>query len=112
MAKAVMPGAAFVFVRGDTILYERGYGLADVAAQAAADPAQTVWPIASISKLVTAIAAMQLVAQGKGDLDTDVNRYLQRGRVPAHGKSPIPLRQLRAPPRRPRRARRPEGAGN
>src|SRR5262245_22555616 len=88
------PGAAFVFVHGGRIVYARGYGVADVARGEPVDPARTVWPIASITKAVTAMAVLQLVDDGRVDLDTDVNRYLKRLQVPAQGYPPLTLRHL------------------
>ena len=88
------PGAAFVFVHGGRIVHARGYGVSDAASGAKVDPARTVWPIASISKAVTAMAVLQLVADGRADLDTDVNRYLKRLQVPAAGFPPLTLRHL------------------
>ena len=69
-------------------------GLADVAANRAItvdDPAR----IASISKLVTTIAVMRLVEQGKLHLDADVSKQLGwRLRNPAFPNRPITLRML------------------
>jgi CubicO group peptidase (beta-lactamase class C family) len=94
LAKSGMPGAAFVFVRRGHIVYQAGYGAADAGKGDPVDPALTVWPVASITKVVTALAAMQLVDQGRVDLDTDVNRYLRRLQIPAKGYGPLTLRQL------------------
>ncbi|MGH8242177.1 MAG: serine hydrolase domain-containing protein [Steroidobacteraceae bacterium] len=91
---SAVPGAAFVFVHGGRIVYARGYGVADLASGAVVDPARTVWPIASISKAVTAMAVLQLVDEGRVDLDTDINRYLRRLQVPAQGYPPLTLRHL------------------
>jgi len=88
------PGAAFVFVQGGRIVYRRGYGVADLERGEKVDPARTVWPIASITKAVTAMAALQLVDDGLVDLDADVNRYLKRLQVPAQGYPPLTLRHL------------------
>jgi CubicO group peptidase (beta-lactamase class C family) len=88
------PGAAFVFVHGGRIVYQRGYGIADLARGEPVDPARTVWPIASITKAVTAMAVLQLVDDGRVDLDTDINRYLKRLQVPAQGYPPLTLRHL------------------
>ena len=88
------PGAAFVFVQGGRIVYERGYGVADLASAAKVDAARTVWPIASITKVVTAIAVLQLVDSGRVDLDADVNRYLKHLQLPAQGYPPLTLRHL------------------
>lgn len=89
-----VPGAAFVFVHAGRIAYARGYGVSDLASGAKVDPARTVWPIASITKIVTAFSVLQLVDDGRVDLDTDVNRYLKRVQVPAQGYPPLTLRHL------------------
>lgn len=91
---AGVPGAAFVFVRNGGVVYERGYGVSDLATQARVDPERTVWPIASITKIVTAMGALQLVADGRVKLDDDLNRYLKRLQVPAQGYSPLTLRHI------------------
>jgi CubicO group peptidase (beta-lactamase class C family) len=88
------PGAAFVFVRDGRIVYTNGYGVSDVATSSAVDPEETVWPVASITKVITAMAALQLVDQGRVELDADVNRYLKRLQVPSQGYGPLTLRHL------------------
>ena len=55
------------------------------------DPATTLFRPGSVSKLFTWTAVMQLVEQGKLDLDRDVNAYLDFKIPPAFGK-PITLR--------------------
>lgn len=91
---AGVPGAAFVFVRNGNVVYQRGYGVSDLAAKAKVDPERTVWPIASITKAVTAMGALQLVADRRVKLDDDLNRYLKRLQVPAQGYSPLTLRHI------------------
>lgn len=88
------PGAAFVFVRDGKVVYQRGYGVSDVAAATKVDPQRTVWPVASITKTVTAMAALQLVATGRVKLDDDLNRHLKRLKVPSQGYSPLTLRHI------------------
>ena len=44
---------------------------------------ETVFPVASMSKWVTAVGVMQLAQQGKIDLDAPVSRYLTRWKFPA-----------------------------
>src|SRR4051812_6680200 len=56
MAEDGIPGAAFVFVKDDRVILARDYGFADRERRRPAD-AQTVWPLASISKVFTATAA-------------------------------------------------------
>ena len=43
----------------------------------------TVFPVASMSKWVTAVGVMQLVRDGRVDLDAPVSRYLTRWTLPA-----------------------------
>jgi CubicO group peptidase (beta-lactamase class C family) len=71
-----LAGAAVVVVKDAQILLKKGYGYADVATKRPMDPDTTLVRPGSISKLFTWIAAMQLVEQGKLDLDHDVHDYL------------------------------------
>jgi hypothetical protein len=86
-----VPGAAFIFVRDGKVIYQRGYGVSDLKTAARVDPERTVWPIASITKAVTAMGALQLVSGGRVKLDDDLNRYLKRVKVPAQGYAPLTL---------------------
>ena len=94
LAESGAPGAAFVLVQDGRVVYSRGYGFADRERQERADPATNVWPIASITKTVTALAVLQLVDAGKVSLDADINRYLKRLKVPSQGYGPLALRHL------------------
>src|SRR6266404_3622648 len=85
MAAERIPGAAVVVLDRGRIVLERGYGLADVAARRTVNPRTTLWPFASITKVFTATAVIQLIAGGRVDLATDANRYLRSVRIP--GKS-------------------------
>ena len=85
-------GAVVVVVKdGETIL-AKGYGYSDVAALTPVDPERTLFRPGSTSKLFTWTAVMQLVEQGKLDLDRDVNAYLDF-RLPDRG-TPITLRNI------------------
>ncbi|MCQ8877089.1 beta-lactamase family protein [Pseudoalteromonas shioyasakiensis] len=75
------PGVALAFVNGNRIIEFRSYGFADIATEAEITPS-TMFNVGSISKLITAWGAMQLVAQGKVDLDAPINQYLKRWQVP------------------------------
>lgn len=86
-------GAVVVVVKDGKILLQKGYGYADVAAHKPVDPARTLFRPGSVSKLFTWTAVMQLVEQGKLDLDADINTYLDFKIPPYEGK-PVTLRNL------------------
>lgn len=86
-------GAVVSVVSGHKILFSRGYGFADVDRAVAADPARSIFRPGSSSKLFTWTALMQLVEQGRVDLDSDVNRYLDF-RIPDTYSKPILVRHL------------------
>lgn len=88
-----MAGLVVVVVKDGQILFHKGYGFADVSARKPVDPARTLFRPGSVSKLFTWTAVMQLVGQGKIDLDADVNRYLDFTIPPAFGK-PVTMREL------------------
>jgi CubicO group peptidase (beta-lactamase class C family) len=86
-------GAVVAIVKDGEVLTARGYGYADVAARKPVDPRLTLFRPGSVSKLFTWTAVMQLVEQGKIDLDADVNQYLDFKIPPREGK-PITMRNL------------------
>ena len=88
-------GAVVAVVKDGQIIFEKGYGYADVASKKPVDPKLTLFRPGSVSKLITWTAVMQLVEQGKLDLDADVNKYLEAGFqiAPRNGK-PITLRNI------------------
>lgn len=69
--KADLPGASAVLVNREGELYSHGSGLADVSVELPMTP-DTPCPIASCSKAITSLAAMQLVEQGKLELDAPI----------------------------------------
>jgi CubicO group peptidase (beta-lactamase class C family) len=86
-------GAVVAIVKDGEVLTVRGFGYADVAAKKPVDPKLTLFRPGSVSKLFTWTAVMQLVEQGKIDLDADVNQYLDFKIPPREGK-PITMRNL------------------
>jgi len=89
-----IPGAVFVVVADGAVVFQRGYGVADLAAKLPVEPDQTLFRVASVSKLFTATAAMQLVEAGKLDLESDINTWLGDTPVPDDGFGPITLHHL------------------
>jgi CubicO group peptidase (beta-lactamase class C family) len=86
-------GAVVSVVKDGQVLFQKGYGYADVEEKKPVLPDRTLFRPGSISKLFTATAAMQLVEQGKLDLDRDVNDYLDFP-IPKTYPEPVTLRQL------------------
>ena len=93
LERSDIAGATVLVMKDGQVLLEKGYGFADLKKSTPVDPATSVFRLASISKLSTWIAVMQLQEQGRLDIDTDVNRYLDFQVRPAFGK-PITLRNL------------------
>lgn len=86
-------------VRGGEVVYEAQFGrrYIDAADRAKDRPAtrETLYRIASITKLVTTLGVMRLVEAGALDLDADVSRYLGWSlRSPHFPDTPITLRML------------------
>jgi CubicO group peptidase (beta-lactamase class C family) len=88
---ADIAGAVVVVVKDGQVLVQKGFGYSDVAARKPVDPNLTLFRPGSISKLFTWTAVMQLVEQGKLDLDTDVNTYLDF-KLPEADGGPVTLR--------------------
>lgn len=95
MAYRDLPGMSIAIVHDQDIVWTRGFGYADVEKKIPATPG-TVYRIASISKLFTATAVMQLRDQGKLKLDDPVEKYLTWFKLKdASGDTPaITVRQL------------------
>ena len=93
LERSDIAGASVIVMKDGNVLLEKGYGYADAKAKKPVDPASTIFRLASISKLFTWVSVMQLEEQGKLNLDTDVNQYLDFTIRPAFNK-PITLRNL------------------
>jgi CubicO group peptidase (beta-lactamase class C family) len=94
MSEEGIPGAAFILVRNGRVVLAKGYGKADVASGRRWDPERTIFPIASITKVFTATAVMQLADSRVIDLDANVNRSLKSVRVPPTYPQPVTVAQL------------------
>ena len=86
-------GATIAVVKDGQVLLAKGYGFADFAAKKPVIADKTLFRPGSISKVFTAIAVMQLVEQGKLDLDRDVNDYLDFA-IPKTYPEPVTLRRI------------------
>ena len=81
MAALKVPGVSIAVINNGVLEWARGYGMADVANGRPVDE-HTRFQAASISKPVTAMAALSLVQAGKLSLDQDVNLRLSAWKLP------------------------------
>ncbi|OAI48125.1 hypothetical protein AYO44_08005 [Planctomycetaceae bacterium SCGC AG-212-F19] len=89
-----LPGLSIAVVHDQDLVWAKGFGFADVEKKIPAAPG-TIYRIASISKLFTAVAIMQLRDQGKLRLDDPIEKYLPWFKIkPAPDAMPITIRQL------------------
>ena len=84
------PGCAVSVMRGDDVLFARGYGDANLEYDVPITPS-SVFHVASVSKQFTALAVALLVADGEVSWDDDIRRYVPE--LPDFG-APITLRHL------------------
>ncbi|MEO5894006.1 MAG: serine hydrolase domain-containing protein [Ferruginibacter sp.] len=69
------PGCTIGIVRNDSLIYAKGYGLANLEYGVINTPA-TIFHMASVSKQFTAMSIVLLAKQGKLQLDDDIHKYL------------------------------------
>jgi|SRR5579875_464665 len=74
LARHRVPGLSVAIIANGEVLYTQGYGFADVENSVPAS-ADTVYRLASVSKPITATAAMELVERKKLDLDAPIQNY-------------------------------------
>jgi len=87
-------GATLAVVKDGDIFFAKGYGYADVKKKKPVDPEKTLFRPGSVSKLFTWTAVMQLVEQGKIDLNADINIYLKDFKIPDTYPEPITMIHL------------------
>ncbi len=87
-------GATLSVVKDGEIFLAKGYGYADIEKRKPVDPDKTMFRPGSVSKLITWTAVMQLVEQGKIDLDADINTYLDTFKIPETFPEPITMKHL------------------
>lgn len=96
MAHHRVPGVAVAVIRDGRVAAAAGYGVLRADAGTPVD-ADTLFNVGSISKVVTAAVSLRLVAQGRLDLDTDINQVLRGWQLPAWRETPsapVNLRML------------------
>jgi CubicO group peptidase (beta-lactamase class C family) len=70
-----IPGLSASIIKDDEIIWLNSFGYADIAGRIKVSE-QTIFMVASISKLVVATAIMQLYERQQLDLDDNINDYL------------------------------------
>ncbi|MEQ8858148.1 MAG: serine hydrolase domain-containing protein [Pseudomonadales bacterium] len=89
-------GVTVAVVHDGATIFERGYGFDDLAARRPVEPARSLFRPGSISKTFTWTAVMQLVEQGRLDLDADITTYLPNLEIAPTFDAPITLLDLMA----------------
>jgi CubicO group peptidase (beta-lactamase class C family) len=90
VSRAGEPGVAVLVLEDGKILFERGYGVRDLADRAPIDP-ETNFRLASVTKQFTAMAIMLLVHDGKLRYDDRLTDLFPR--FPAYGRD-VTIRNL------------------
>ncbi|MGZ8796827.1 MAG: serine hydrolase domain-containing protein, partial [Thermoanaerobaculia bacterium] len=93
MADKDLPALSIALVDDQQVVWARGFGFARPKTKVPAT-GETVYRAGSISQLFSDIAIMQLVEQGKLDLDVPVTRYLPDFQPDNPFDKPVTLRQL------------------
>jgi CubicO group peptidase (beta-lactamase class C family) len=91
-----VPGVSIAVIENGKVAWARGYGVRDLETKTPVN-AETVFQAASISKPVSAMAALKFVEMGKLNLDEDVNKKLSSWKVPENGfteKEKVTLRRI------------------
>jgi len=90
MAASNAPGVSVAVVQGREFVWSGGFGMADLENSVPAT-ADTLYRLGSVSKPITAIAALVLSERGRLDLDAPIQKY-----CPAFPQKPWPIttRQL------------------
>lgn len=85
-----VPSISLALVKGDRVVWMAAFGQMNRARAVAAD-SETAYVTGSIFKVVVATAIMQLVDEGKLDLDAPVNRYIKGSEIPNPFDKEVPL---------------------
>jgi len=95
LARWHIPAVSLAVIHEYRIEWAEGYGFREMGQPERIDT-NTLFQACSMSKAVTALAALHLVEQGKLDLDADINIFLTSWKLPRHAswQPSITLRQL------------------
>jgi CubicO group peptidase (beta-lactamase class C family) len=93
LEQADISGAVVAVVKDGKLLFAKGYGYSDYEKKVPVSAENTLFRPGSVSKLFTWTSVMQMVEQGKLDLDRDVNGYIDF-KIPATFGKPLTLRDI------------------
>jgi len=82
LSKPGSPGCALAVARGGSLVYQKGYGLANIEERVSITP-ESVFDIGSTSKQFTAASIVLLEKQGKLSVNDDIRKYLPE--IPDYG---------------------------
>ena len=82
-----VPGLSIAVVKGERIVWTRGFGLADLATSMPATP-QTCYLWFSMTKVATATAVVRLAEEGRLDLDAPADEYYRAFKIVSQ---PVPV---------------------
>ncbi|MBP9886530.1 MAG: beta-lactamase family protein [Leptospiraceae bacterium] len=75
MKEASIIGLGVNVVSDKEVLFSKGFGFSDKASGIQVTP-DTIFRVASVSKIINLVVVMKLVEEGKLNLDTDISKYL------------------------------------
>jgi CubicO group peptidase (beta-lactamase class C family) len=94
MRQLELPGFAIAVVQNDKIVYAAGFGVKNLKNKTEPITPRSLFHMASITKLFVGTSIMQLVEQGKIDLDAPVVKYLPYFRMSDERYKSITVRQM------------------
>ncbi len=83
--KSAEPGGAVLIVKDNKIIYQKGFGVADIKTKAPINT-KTLFNVGSISKTFVAFGILRLAQEGKLSLDDDLYKYFPDFKNPAIAK--------------------------
>ncbi len=94
MGNSDIPGAMVSVVSSNHILFQKTFGLANVRTHSPMMRGKTLFRVASISKIFTAISILQLAEDGALDLRGDLNHYFDRIQIGSDWDQPVSAHHL------------------
>ena len=94
LKKYNLPGTVICIVKDGKVILNKGYGYSNIEIKKPVNPQKTLFRLASVSKIFTGIAAMQMVEQKKLELNKDINSYLKDFKFNYITDRPVYLKDL------------------